>query len=189
MMSTCIAIPEASGISLVWTPPDLSGAGAACLSYSLWLPEDFPFGVAGTLPGLVGGESPDKPAAGAKRTGFSARPVWRDGGAGEVFVQLPGSSGGQGISVDRGKFTLPRGRWVPVQQEVVLNTPGKADGILRLWVDRALRTEQTAVQWRTDETSLITGVVAEIGHGTPDRRAAAPQSTALRFTPFELRWQ
>lgn len=179
---------EPSGVAMTWTPPDLSGAASACLSYSVWFPEDFPFGLAGTLPGIAGGEAAELSATG-KRTAFAERPMWREAGKGELLVELPSTPSGRGISLDRGKFALERGRWVRLDQEVVLNTPGKADGALRLWVDGALKSENTAVLWREDAATLVTGVVAEVHYGTPDRAPPSHAETVVRFTPFELRWK
>ena len=35
----------------------------------------------------------------------------------------------------------PANRWVDLEQEVVLNEPGKANGIVRLWVNDELRVD------------------------------------------------
>ena len=49
-------------------------------------------------------------------------------------------------------FTLPKGRWVRIEQELVLNTPGQADGIARLWLDGDLKAEGTGLKLREMKT-------------------------------------
>lgn len=44
--------------------------------------------------------------------------------------------------------TLRHERWYCVEQYVRLNTPGKADGVLRLWVDDRLAYEKTDLRFR-----------------------------------------
>jgi hypothetical protein len=39
------------------------------------------------------------------------------------------------------------GRWVCVESQVRLNTPGRRDGAFRLWVDGALESERTDLDW------------------------------------------
>jgi hypothetical protein len=50
---------------------------------------------------------------------------------------------------DRDGFAgLENNRWYKIEQQVVLNTPGKNDGILRAWVDGKLRFEKKDIRMR-----------------------------------------
>ncbi len=50
------------------------------------------------------------------------------------------------------------GRWICFETEVKLNTPGKADGLYRLWADDSLLVERTNVDLRGNTTDKINEV-------------------------------
>ena len=177
------------GMGFRWHAGMPAGTRAACLSYNLWLPPDFQFNKGGKLPGLFGGDGP----AGGKdvdgTTGFSARFMWRSGGQGEVYAYIPGKPDNRGESIDRGAWVFPRGQWVRLEEEVVLNEPGTADGQLRVWVDGALKLRHDDIVFRTNSDFGIEGVMADIFYGGKTQEWAAPATTVLRLTPFELAWR
>jgi hypothetical protein len=109
------------GMGFRWQAGIPASATMACLTYHVKLPADFQFNKGGKLPGLFGGDGPagGKDVDGA--SGFSARLMWRQDGAGEVYAYIPGKPDGRGLSIDRGAWTFPRGRWVELQEEIVLN--------------------------------------------------------------------
>ncbi len=168
----------ANGIFYRWTPPGLETAKAGCLSYKLWLPDDFDFADGGLLPGIFGG-GPEAASDAATRLG--ERPQWRSEGRSALDVAAAGA-GYAPITQDG--FPLPKGRWVRIEQEIVLNTPGEADGVVRLWLDGDLKGESTNMVLRTDESATIRGVLADIGY---TRLPEKPGT--LRITPFELSWK
>ncbi|MBF0307838.1 MAG: hypothetical protein HQL41_19670, partial [Alphaproteobacteria bacterium] len=104
--------------------------GAACLSYRLRFEPGFAFRRGGKLPGLFGGDAPTGCAAAEGRPGFSARLMWREGGAGELYLYAPGRDSRCGESVARGAWTFVPGRWTRVVQEA-----RPEEGLLRLWID------------------------------------------------------
>ena len=178
-----------SGMGFTWLPSKLSSAKAACLTYSVWLPEDFNFGTGGSLPGLFGGETTDSPTLKAKAA-FSARNSWTDEGVAQVRTITADEPKGAIYSSDSSSVTLPRGRWVRLEQEVVLNQPGEEDGVLRVWIDGKLRLASTEIVFRKDERSTLRGVIADVHYSNAALAAApSPKSTSLRMTPFELYWQ
>jgi hypothetical protein len=185
--ANAVRVPGArGGVGLAWRPFELSGSSAACLGYDLYLPEDFKFGAAGVLPGLFGEwESPDD----GTKDAFSARLTWRTDGQPQVNLKTPHdkNAGGQAIAAE--KMSLPRGRWFSVLQEVVLNTPGQADGALRLWIDDYPVVAKGGLTFRREGSLEISGVIGEIGYGTVDRTANAPADAALRISPFTLSWK
>jgi hypothetical protein len=173
-----------SGISFPWHPRLVQGKSAACLSYSVMLPADFPFGRGGTLPSISGADASD-PAP----DGFIARIVWRDGGRGGLINRVSSAGETRAAPAEREGYPLARGRWVKLEQEVVLNTPRKLDGILRLWVDGKLVVDRADLSFRTKPGVVLSGVAADVFYGFEDGGGAAPKDTKLSLTPFEIRWQ
>lgn len=177
-----------SGVGMRWAPPEIAGATSACLTYSAFLPADFEAGDGGMLPGLYGGSRFDGYDRGEKKPGFAARVMWRDNANGDVTVQGPRIADKSAASIGRDRFQFKRGRWVQIEQEVVLNTPGKPDGVYRLWVDGVMRLERYKLQWRDEAGTTIDGVVGNVGYGTVDKPGKAPRASQISLTPFELRW-
>lgn len=177
------------GMGWRWRPPLPPQTRAACLSYWVWFPEDFDFNKGGKLPGLFGGDAP----AGGKETdgtrGFSARFMFRRGGAGEIYAYIPGHPEKRGLSIQRGAFRFEPGRWTHVEEEVVLNSPGVADGSLTAWIDGAAKISLTEVLYRRSESVSVAGLMADVFYGGRDPSWAAPRDTIVRFSPFTLYWQ
>lgn len=178
-----------SGIGMRWSPTEIAGATSACLTYSALMPADFEFGEGGMLPGLYGGSRFDGFDRGEAKPGFAVRVMWREKAIGDVAVQLPKLADKNAASLGRDRFQFKRGGWVQIEQEVVLNTPGKPDGKYRLWVDGVLRIERDNLQWRDEAHTTIEGVVGNIGYGTVEKPGQAPKTSQIGLTPFELRWK
>lgn len=194
-----------SGIGFLWVPRQLAIASSACLSYNVWIPEGFKLGEGGTLPGLVsdaqGMDEPSStadapPADASPSTGdapalgklppFSLRPQWRADGS--LMVQPVVNIGHMdGILVDPAKATLKPGQWTRIEQEVVLNTPGSNNGLLRVWVNGRLAIEAPEIGFRRDEVQSFQAVVGDIHHVRHGGWTPAPAETRLRISPLELR--
>jgi hypothetical protein len=172
---------DTNGIDFRWTPLGMKAATAACLDYSVFVPEKFPFNEGGgVLPAVVGGAPP--PANSEKPDRFSVRLEWTEEGKG---VLSAATAGLDFRAVNLTGFPLEPGHWMRVQQEVVLNTPGAADGIVRLWADGDLMAEDTGIELRKNKDDGIIGVLADIGYVR--QPPAAPGS--LQFSPFEISWR
>jgi Polysaccharide lyase 14 len=171
---------QANGVDFRWMPLGMKSATAACLDYSVFIPEKFPFNEeGGALPGVFGGPlPPDKPGD-ANR--FAVRLQWTGDGKGILYV-APAGSPFRGINLSG--FALEPGHWMRMQQEVVLNTPGEANGIVRLWADGELKAEDKGVDLRKDKADGITGVLVDVGYLRQPGAAAS-----LRFSPFEISWR
>lgn len=177
------ASPSRSGAGFEWAPQSAGPVAAACASYAFKLDRQFDFASGGRLPGLFGGP------AGADRNApeaFSMRVAWDEYGKLGLHTQLPGVSTSRALSNEREATELPRGRWVMVDQEVVVNTPGRNDGVVRIWVDGRLRFESHKAAFRTDAAGAIRGVLAEVAYA----RQPSPSdgASAVLVTPFEYRW-
>lgn len=177
-----------SGIGMRWSPSEIAGATSACLTYSAFLPADFEFGEGGMLPGLYGGSRFDGYDRGEQKPGFAVRVLWREKAVGDVTAQVPKIADKAAVSLGRDKFQFPRGSWVQIEQELVLNTPGRPDGKYRLWVDGVLRLERDSLLWRDEAGTTIEGVVGNVGYGSVEKPGQAPRASLISLTPFELRW-
>jgi hypothetical protein len=170
------------GISFPWERRLLRGKTAACLSYNVLLPGDFQFGQGGALPGVSGAD-----ANGRVSDGFVARMAWRQGSGGAT-LRVMSNGEARSTPAEHEGFAFPRGRWVKVEQEVVLNAPKQADGILRVWIDGRLAVDRTDMTYRTKSDVTVSGVAADVFYGTEEGGGVAPADTKVSLTPFEVRW-
>jgi hypothetical protein len=194
---------------MAWMPRQLTAASAACLSYSVWVPDDFKDGDGGVLPGLAsepGAEdiqpvaAPAAPSAtspaengttegegaASKLKPFATRPVWRTGGQLALAI-VPNLGPGGMLTLDPVKARLKPGRWTRIEQELVLNAPGQLNGILRMWVDGKIVWEQQGVGFRKDELQSLQAVIANVHNVRHGLWAPSPADTLMRISPLELR--
>ncbi len=176
------------GAGFYWMPELPEGVSSACLSYGVWFPPDFDFVKGGKLPGLFGGDGPSGGRKVTGENGFSMRFMWRAQGAGEVYAYIVGNHG-RGISLERGAFSFPRGQWLELAQEVILNRPGREDGVVRVWANGRLVIERTGLVYRKVPDMTIKGVMAHVFFGGKKPSWAARADSLVRLTPFELRWR
>ncbi|HXF54927.1 MAG TPA: hypothetical protein VNK52_12455 [Hyphomicrobiaceae bacterium] len=177
------------GMGFRWLPSPLERASAACLTYGVWLPSDLNFAAGGSLPGLFGGDGSGAPPPGGAK-GFATRLTWGEEARADVHVATVDAPEGQLIGIDRTWFQLPTGRWVNIEQEIVLNHPGAHDGILRIWIDGHLKLERKNLAFRGKADHGFKGVIADVHYGKAGQVVAvAGKDTAVRLSPFELRWR
>jgi hypothetical protein len=171
----------ANGVSFRWSPSGVSKAQSACLSYAVWLPADFAFDDGGLLPGIFGGLSAEHAAEAGDETRFGTRLDWEGDGKAHLYVA---TTGGKFRKPFQRGAALAKERWTRIEQEIVLNTPGQADGRARLWVDGRQVAEAEKLEVRRDEKESIAGVLADIGY----LHAPAKPGT-LRLSPFDFSWR
>jgi hypothetical protein len=177
---------ERPGVGFTWAPAGFNEAQSACLGYSVYVGDDFDYGRGGRLPGLYGMA---KDATEAAEPEFSTRYTWLDDGRADIYTHIPVLPAGRSLGNERGGFTLPKGRWVSLEQEVVLNDPGQKNGLIRVWVDGQLRFQKSNVVFRDasgpSATATLTGVLSEVV--MPGDQPGDKQK--IWISPFELRWQ
>lgn len=171
-----------NGVGFTWQPHELAKATSACLSYSVFLPEGFAFHEQGVLPGLFGASDISQIDDLKPDDSFALRVGWGQAGDAGLDVRIPATSGYW--ETPPRKTTWPLGRWVSIEQEVKLNTPGHEDGLMRLWVDGALTIDRGGMPLRKTAQSELSGVVSDIGYA---RTISAPAK--VRISPFVLQWQ
>lgn len=60
---------------------------------------------------------------------------------------------------------LLKNRWYAVEQYVKMNTPGKPDGIFRVWIDGEIAFSKEDVHWRNTEALKVETVWMNVYHG------------------------
>ncbi|XP_067675676.1 uncharacterized protein [Haliotis asinina] len=117
------------------------------LSYKVRFDDNFDFAYGGKLPGLYGGGVNCTAGGDPGKDCFTSRFIWRTGGMGGVALyttaqQTPGFCATEGVECNdawghrlgSGSFQFQTGIWYTIQQTVLLNTPGQADGYVRIVV-------------------------------------------------------
>lgn len=171
------------GMGFSWMPKSAGKPAAACLTYSVFLSKDFDFAKGGRLPGFVASAGDQDATAGT----VSSRIAWRESGGLELRAQIADWLEPRRVAGDK-PYILPRGQWVALEQEVVLNTLGAKNGALRVWADGALILEKTGLVIREKAQTQITGVLAETTLSTLTG-APLPKDQKILLSPPELRWQ
>ncbi len=161
---------------------------AAEMRYTLRFSKGFDFVKGGKLPGLCGGPenvSGGRPANG--RNGFSARLMWRRDGRGEAYVYHKNQKGDYGDSFAfPADFRFPTDTPVEVRLAVAMNTPGRRDGSLRVWIDGRLLVDHADMEWRDVDTFGVDGLYFETFHGGSDSTWAPTRACWAEFSRFTV---
>ena len=119
-------------------------------SYRVRFANGFNFVKGGKLPGLTGGLAPTGCTSGAG--GFSARNMWRTNGAVAQYMYFPlkiNACGDDYYYTNNGvtqHFTT--GTWQTLEHHLVMNTPGKRDGVIQAWMNGRLVLDVRDFQFR-----------------------------------------
>ena len=162
------------------------GLERACLTYQVRFQDDFYFKKGGKLPGLYGGRAPTGGDEVSGENGFTTRLMWRSLGAGEAYAYVVNKPGDYGLSVGRGAWQFQPGKWHTIQQEVVLNDPGAADGKLRVWVDGRHVIDTGELVYRTEPGVTIDGLIFQTFFGGGDPSWASPKDQSAQFADFKI---
>lgn len=170
------------------------GQASAELEYRLLLEPGFQFVKGGKLPGLCGG--PRTISGGMECSGYdgwSVRLMWRREGRGEAYVYHAAKTGDYGDHIPFAEeYRFPIGRAVTVRLEVEMNTPGRADGRLRVWASNASGRLMQVVErgdllfTRTPAIG-VDSVLFETFHGGADESWAPTEACSLCITDLRIR--
>src|SRR5262245_6182499 len=111
----------------------LQGAMSRSLTYKVKFAAGFMFNKGGKLPGLFGGSNPRGCIQGAA-DGFSARLMWRTGGAGELYLYAPGRDTVCGQSIGRGSWTFVPGVSYTITEQITMNDIGNNNGSIQVFI-------------------------------------------------------
>jgi hypothetical protein len=145
------------------------------LRYYLKFEEGFDFNRGGKLPGLMGGGDSWGRSGGNQpdgTNGWTLRFMWRNKGNLVIYAYVPKSSNGkwgsekwgQDISCD---YRAETGRWHCIEQYVNVGTPGKDDGVLKVWIDGKVRLNINDMRfWNVEnEYGPVGGICFSTFHG------------------------
>ncbi|WP_227370173.1 polysaccharide lyase [Halomonas sp. M20] len=165
---------------------ELQGVERACLRYKIRFEPGFDFVKGGKLPGLYGGDAPSGGEEVTGYNGFSMRFMWRENGQGELYEYIANSDEEYGLSVGRGDWYFPTGRWVTVEQELILNDPDRENGIARVWIDGQPILEQQNIVYRRTGDLTIDGVMFSTFFGGNGKEWRTPRDQIADFGAFEI---
>ncbi len=179
---------SAVGIHFPWRPDGNHDARSGCLRYSVYLPENFDFSSGGMLPGLFGGSTPERLEL-TNDDAFALRTRWGRDGDTQVFVQAKAAPDNGRVVSRPGSVRLQRGRWVTLEQELVLNTAAASDGEVRVWLDGEQVAEKKGLKLREGDAPGIDGVAATVGLAGKSRDVPASDEARLQITPIDFGWR
>lgn len=171
----------------------------AWLEYDFCPSADFHFN-GGKLPGLIGGAPGGAAGAGGSCERFTARPMFNKPRgdvsalvAGRVntyayWCEQPGDYGGCGRECEwnGGAPVLRAGQCAHVGSQVVMNTPGETDGVIRYWVDGALVMEKTDFRFRDDPSVQVNAIFFSVFFGGNHPRWAPLTDSEAEYRNFRV---
>lgn len=159
------------------------------LSYRVRFADGFAFVKGGKLPGLVGGSSPT--GCVEDTDGFSARMMWRTGGAVVQYMYFPEKVEACGddyaYTLEDEPVQFGPGTWHRVEHRLVMNTPGVHDGMLQAWFDGQLALDEQAFLFRlADATYGIDALYVSTFFGGSDESWAPGTAQVIDFDDFVI---
>lgn len=157
------------------------------LSYRVVFEKGFDFRRGGKLPGLAGGKAN---TGGKKATGdgWSARYMWGEGGKLDLYLYHLDQKTQYGDRFPLQAKATP-GQWITLSQVVQVNTPGKADGRIQVWLNEKLALDQKGLRLRgkvEPEVALVDQFMFSTFHGGSTRKWAPVRDCHTRFDDFVI---
>ena len=178
--------PSEGGVQFV---VDLGGSFEELyFAYRVRFQEGFAFNMGGKLPGFGGGTMPTgcQPDEG----GFSARNMWRTGGAIVQYVYWPDQPNTCGddlyYEVDGDDALFTPGTWQTIEHYIRMNTPGSNDGVLETWVDGESAWSESDRQWRKTDAFAIDSVYFSTFFGGGSQPWASPKEQWADFDDLKV---
>ena len=131
------------------------------------------------MPGVFGG-APAEPGKRGPADQLSVSPNWDGNGSPAILAVREAEH----RRMSGTNYRAATNRWIKIELETVLNTPGVADGLARLWIDGDLIVQDRAIALRQDEKEKLNGVLAVASY-----RLVPPVPGTLRLSHFEIGWR
>jgi hypothetical protein len=159
------------------------------LVYRVRFAANFDFVKGGKLPGLVGGTAPT--GCVSDHGGFSARGMWRTGGAAVQYLYFPEKVNTCGddfaYAVGATAITFSPGVWHTVEHHMRMNNAGQHDGILEAWFDGQQVLSSSAFLYRiTGATFGIDSLYFSTFFGGSDTTWAPVADQIADFDDFTI---
>jgi len=167
------------------------------VSYDVKFSQNFQFVKGGKLPGLIGGHREGHPHSNLTgghrpngKDGWSGRIMWRRDGNIVQYVYHPDQPDKWGqdfpwmINGKPARFTP--GKWHNLKTEIVMNTPGQKNGIIRSWLDGEKALEITTLRFRDIPTIGIDALYFSTFYGGDDKTWCPTSETKSYFDNFAI---
>ena len=158
-------------------------------AYVVRFAPDFDFVKGGKLPGLVGGAANTGGHKPDGRDGWSARMMWRTAGAAVQYVyhvDQPTEYGEDFSWNIGGQRVFRPGVWHRVEHRVVINTPGRRDGIVQGWFDGQLALDRRTIRFRDVDSFAIDAFYFSTFFGGDDPTWAPAKDERVDFDQFVI---
>lgn len=198
--SSACGIPGGAGFTA--KPFDSFNGNVSSLEYQVFFHSTFNFVKGGKLPGIVGGASGCSGCNSdvTSRTNcFSARFMWGKEGNGYPYLYLPlnvnhepefcslanNCVAGCGLAYNQQAY-FTRNKWTKIREYVKLNTPGRNDGILRVWVNDVKKIDYAKMNYRTKSSIGVNGFVVHPFFGGSGDTWKTPVDTYTLYKGFKF---
>ncbi|RCH87243.1 hypothetical protein CU098_008906 [Rhizopus stolonifer] len=170
------------------------------LQYSVYFDKGFDWNRGGKLPGLFGGHGECTGGDDSSKC-FTTRIMWRHKGEGEIYAYLPSSAQrlslcdnkanicnpDYGYSLGRGSFKFATGKWTTVRQTLTMNTPGKKNGSLSLYINGKRVINEKNLVFRINSTGRVVGIMFHTFFGGSDNSWKTSRNQYSYFKNFSLK--
>ena len=172
-----------------WTTALGAGFNELYCAYRIRFERGFDFVWGGKLPGLAGGRANTGGRKPDGSDGWSARMMWRRRGRAVQYVYHPDQPGiyGQDFPYDLGgSRTFESGRWHQVEHCIVINSPGKKDGIIQAWFDGGLALSVDGLRFRDVDDFAIDSFLFSTFFGGSSPGWAPRRDETVTFDEFVI---
>lgn len=200
--SSACGIPGGAGFNVL--PFDNFNGNISTLQYEVFFHSTFNFVKSGKLIGMYGGStgcSGCNDDVTSRTNCFSARICWGKEGNGYPYLYLPLNvnheaefcslanggtcTAGCGLGFNQTRY-FERNKWTQIKEHIKLNTPGKNDGVLQVWVNGDKKIDYRKMNFRTKLSVGIKGFVFHPFFGGSGDSFATPVDTYTMFKNFKF---
>jgi hypothetical protein len=161
---------------------------SAFLKYKIFIPRDFDFVKGGKLPGLAGGKGNTGGEVPSGYDGWSVRFMFKEEGRLCAYLYYPDMPQKFGekifLTSNENFFFLPKGEWIELGLQVVMNRSGKRDGGIRCYVNDDLKLSLEKFKFRKTENLKIDHLLFNTFFGGADGSYAPQNESHLLFKDF-----
>ncbi|HVY29502.1 MAG TPA: hypothetical protein VHB79_23245 [Polyangiaceae bacterium] len=154
-------------------------------AYRIRFEGSFNFVKGGKIPGLSGGNHPTGCSGVPSGTdGFTARMMWREGGAAVQYVYYPDQAQMCGDDFPwnvGGTRAFRHGEWYSLEHHLLLNHGDQADGLVEAWFDGELALQRKNVRFRSVDTIPIDSFYFSTFFGGSSSEWAPPEDEYIDF--------
>lgn len=157
------------------------------LSYQVKFVQGFDFRLGGKLPGLTSGGSKFTGGRLPKNgEGWSARYMWKKQGEAVIYLYYMDMPGKWGENIKLSGFKFKPGRWHTLVQHIKVNTIGKMNGLLNVWIDGVPVLSRNNIQYRGQQNALIDTFYFSTFHGGNTAKWGPKNDSIALFDNFKI---